>query len=92
MPHIKVKYLNVYCGITRKTEEFIKFDDHLTLRDLLDKLTQIYKPKFRDYVLDSDNNLKNHVWILVNRERTKDMERQLMDGEVVVFSLPLAGG
>jgi hypothetical protein len=30
--------------------------------------------------------------MLVNQEREKDLQRELMDGEVVVFSLPIVGG
>jgi len=92
MERIKVKYLNVYYSITHKKEEFVEFDNGLTLRELLEKLAQSYKPEFRDAILDGENKLKPHAWILVNGVLEKDLARKLKDGEVVVFSLPIVGG
>lgn len=92
MKRVKVKYLNVYYTITHKEEEFIEFDDSLTLRELIDKVSRNYKPKFRDSILDKENKLRPHAWILVNRELAKDLEKELKDGEMIVFSLPIIGG
>jgi MoaD family protein len=92
MYRIKVKYLNVYYSITGKKEESIEFDDSLTLGELLEKVARGHKPKFRDFIFDEENKLRPYVWIFLNRERTKDLERELKDGEVVVFSLPIVGG
>ena len=92
MPRVKVKYLNVHYDITRRKEEYIAFEDSLTLRELLDKVSRSYTPKFRDSILDKENKLKPHVWIMLNRQVTKDLETDLKDGDVVVFSLPIVGG
>ena len=92
MPRVKVKYLNVHYSITRKKEEFIEFRDAITLRELLNEVTRRYKSRFRDSILDGENRLKPHVWILVNREVIKDLETTLKDGDMVVFSLPIVGG
>jgi len=89
---IKVKYLNIYYTITRKKEEFIEFNESLTLRELVDKLSRGYKPEFRDAILDGENKLKPHAWILVNGELAKNLEMKLKDEEVIVFSLPITGG
>ncbi len=92
MYRVKVKYLNVYYSITRKKEEFIEFDESLTLGELLDKVARSHRTKFRDFIFDKEDKLKPYVWIFLNRERSKDLERELKDGEVVVFSLPIVGG
>jgi len=92
MKRIKVKYLNIYYTITRKKEDSVEFDGSLTLRELVDKLSRSYKPEFRDAILDGENKLKPHAWILVNGELAKNLEMTLKDGEVIVFSLPIAGG
>ena len=92
MGQIKVKHLNIFYNITRKKEESVEFDSSLTLRELVDKLSRSYKAEFRDTILDEDNKLKSYAWILVNGEPAKDLEMKLKDGEVVVFSLPIAGG
>jgi molybdopterin converting factor small subunit len=92
MAKIKVKYLNVYYRVTRKQEEFIEFDGRLTLGEALTIACRRYGPKLKDLILDEESKLKPHAWMLVNQEREKDLQRELMDGEVVVFSLPIVGG
>ena len=92
MHRIRVKYLNIYYDLTRKREEFVAFDDYLTLGELLNKISGNYKPKFRDSVLDKENKLIPHVWVLLNRRVTKDLETELKDGDLVVLGLPLVGG
>lgn len=92
MPAVKVKYLNVYYSVTRKDVETFEFDPGFTLGELLTRVSRTHKPKFRDLILDDKNRLKPHVWILINKERTTDLQRELKDGEVVVFSLPIVGG
>ena len=92
MAKIKVKYLNVYYHITRKQEEIIEFDGMLNLGELLARVCGKYGIKLRDLVFDEAGKLKPHTWILVNKEREKDTGRELYDGEVVVFSLPIVGG
>lgn len=92
MKRIKVKYLNIYYTITHKKEDSVEFDGSLTLRELVNKLSRSYKPEFRDAILEGENKLKPHAWILVNGELTKNLEMKLKDGEVIVFTLPIAGG
>ena len=92
MAKIKVKYLNVYYRATRKQEEFIEFDGRLTLGKLLIGVCGKYGSELRELVLDEEDKLKPHAWMLVNQEREKDLQRELMDGEMVVFSLPIVGG
>ena len=78
--------------MTGKKEEYIEFDERMTLGRLLDKVAETYGPGFRDKIFDEEKRLKPHTWILVNKEREKDTGRELYDGEVVVFSLPIVGG
>jgi len=92
MPKVKVKYLNVYHSITRKAEETITFESQLTLAELLTGIFRSYTSKLREQVLDENNSLKPHAWIMINKEREKNLQRELKDGDVVVFSLPIVGG
>lgn len=92
MGRIRVKYLNVYHDLTGKKEEFVDFDENMTLGDLVKRVTESSHPKFRDAIIDELKRLKPHVWILVNREHVRDFERELGDGDVVVFSFPPMGG
>ena len=92
MARIKVKYLNIYYTTTRKSEEVVEFSESPTLMELIERLSTTYKSEFRDKVLDGENKLKPHAWILVNGLPTRDLQTKLKDGEVVVFSLPVTGG
>ena len=92
MSRVKVKYLNVYYSVSRKHEEYIEFDDRLSLAELLERVCQRYPAKFRELIFDQANTLKSHAWILINKERERNLARELKDGEVVVFSLPIVGG
>lgn len=92
MAKIKVKYMNVYYHVTRKQEEYVEFDGRLKLGGLLTRVCGKYGSKLRDMVFDEEDQLKPHTWMLVNQEREKDLQRELFDGEVVVFSLPIVGG
>ncbi len=92
MGQVKVKHLNIFYNITGKKEEKVEFNESLTLKELVDRLSRSYKAEFRDTILDGENKLKPYAWILVNGEPAKNLEMKLKDGEVVVFSLPIAGG
>jgi molybdopterin converting factor small subunit len=92
MPRVKVKYFNVYYNVSRKHEEYIEFDGRLTLAELLERVCKSYQSKFKELVFDGEDKLKPHVWILINKERERNLRRELKDGEVIVFSLPIVGG
>ncbi len=68
------------------------FDESLTLKELVDRLSQNYKAEFRNTIMDGENKLKPYAWILVNGEHAGDLEMKLKDGASVIFSLPIAGG
>ncbi len=92
MSRVVVKYLNVYYSVTGKHREVVEYDGRLTLANLLEGVCRSYKSKFRELIFDREDKLKPHVWILINKAREQNLKRELQDGEVVVFSLPIVGG
>ncbi len=70
----------------------MEFNESLTLKELVDRLSQNYKAEFRNTIMDGEKKLKLYAWILVNGEHTGDLEMKLKDGASVIFSLPIAGG
>jgi len=92
MVRIKVKYLNVYKHIIHRNEDIFELQEPVTLEGLLNKVNQNSTLEFRKFVLDENHRLKSHVWILVRGQRTRNLQKTLKDGDVVVFSLPLVGG
>jgi len=92
MPRVRVKYLNFYYTITRKKDEYIEFDKSFTLGQLLNILSGKYEPKFSEVIFNKEYKLKTNIWIMVDHRVTNDLEAELKDGDVVMFSLPLCGG
>ena len=92
MPRVRVKYLNFYYTITRKKDEYIEFDKSFTLGQLLITLSGRYGQKFSEAIFNKEKKLKTSIWIMVDRGVTNDLEAELKDGDVVMFSLPLCGG
>lgn len=92
MGQIQVKYLNVFYNLTQKKGEVVEFDDSLTLKELVDRLSQNYKAEFRNTIMDEEEKLTLYAWILVNGEHAGNLEMKLKDGASVIFSLPIAGG
>jgi molybdopterin converting factor small subunit len=92
MPRVKVKYLNVYSGLTKKKEEWWDLVEPFTLENLLDTIFRKYGPKLENVVMTDEHRLNPHVWILVNQDRKTHLNLVLKDGDKVVFSFPLMGG
>lgn len=65
-----------------------------SVRDLLAVLAGIYGDDFNAYILGDDNDLNEHVTVLVNGRGIQildDMETKLHDGDRVAI-LPIIGG
>lgn len=92
MGQIQVKYLNVFYNLTQKKGEVVEFDESLTLKELINRLSQNYKAEFRNTIMDGEEKLTLYAWILVNGEHAGNLEMKLKDGTSVIFSLPIAGG
>lgn len=92
MPRVRVKYLNVYSGMTRKHEEYISMKEGIPLREVLKQIVENNPVKFREYVLDEGGGLRPHVWIFLNKVQVRDLDTMLKDGDTIAFSLPLVGG
>lgn len=92
MGRIRVKYLSIFYDRTHKKEEKIEFNGNFTVGDLVNRLSRTYGPRFKDAVLEERDQLKPHVWVSVNRKQVKELKTKLEDGDVVAFSLPVAGG
>jgi MoaD family protein len=89
---VKIKYLNVYSGLTGKKEERIEIFGKVVLKHFLEKVFITYGAEFRKLVLKEEDQLNPHVWLLVNQKRVTDLGLEIRNGDVVVFSFPVAGG
>jgi MoaD family protein len=92
MGEVKIKYLNVYSGLTGRKEESVEIFGKVVLKEFLDKIFVTYGAEFRKLVLKEEDQLNPHVWLLVNQERVTDLGLEIKNGDVVVFSFPVAGG
>jgi len=94
MGKVNVKYLGPLADIVGKKSEFVEIDQ-ASVSDLLDSLKNNYGAKFEKVILDSSQQPKSEVMILVNGRNTalmKGMETELNDGDVVSLVVAVSGG
>jgi MoaD family protein len=92
VPRVTIKYLNIYYSITGNMEEEITFGQGFTLEQLLSTISQNYGPKLRDSLFDKEKRLKPNVWIMVDHVVTNNLQLELKDGDMIMFSLQMSGG
>lgn len=78
--------------MTGKESEYIDVREPATLGAFLDAVCRRHGRKFRDFIFPEGNRLNPHIWLLVNKKKTTDLETVLKERESVVFSFPLMGG
>ncbi|MHA1786091.1 MAG: MoaD/ThiS family protein [Candidatus Helarchaeota archaeon] len=90
---IKLKYFAQMAEITNKREEELKFQDGMTLKELISFLVQKYGNNLKNYLLENGtDNVKNFFKILING-KLMDFQDILLtkDSEVVIIP-PVSGG
>jgi len=91
---LRVKFLASLYELTGMLKTEVEVPDGLTVRRLIDLLTEKYA-KLREELLDEGGNLKPMYNILINGraiEWLSGLDTRLRDGDEVVFIPPAAGG
>ncbi len=91
---LRVKFLASLYELTGMLKTEVEVPDGLTVRGLIDVLTEKYA-KLREELLDEGGNLKPMYNILVNGRAIEwlgGLDTLLKDGDEVVFIPPAAGG
>ena len=91
---IRVKTFATLYNITGKVSHEIRLEKDSTVREVIDKLIQIY-PKLKDEILDDNGLLKENYRVLVNgREisHLSGLDTEVKDGDTIAIFPPVAGG
>ncbi len=93
---IIVKFFTILREMTGKRESEIETSDTiLTVRELLNQLSQKHGRKFVDYVYDEEGKTRSYLQFLINgRSITtlQGLETRLKDGDRVAIIPPVGGG
>ena len=92
---VKVLYFAELKLITQKEKEDFKLKEEKTVKELINKLIEIY-PKLKKILISNDGEqLKNTISISVNHSVVKQddpFSLQLDEDDVIAFLLPVSGG
>ena len=93
---ISVRFFTILREIVGKREETFTFpSQRVTVRIVLEKLNKQYGKEFRQYVYDSNGEVKGYLQLLVNGRslpKTEGLDSELSDGDVVAILPPVSGG
>ena len=91
-----VKFFTTLREMTGKREEEIEASDPLlTVKELLNRLSEKYGRKFVDYVYDEEGKARSYLQFLVNGRSITTLqgfETRLRDGDKVAIIPPVGGG
>ena len=90
---VKTLYTSLFRNITGKAEEAIYLETPV-VKELIDYLSRLYGPKFRELVIDPQTgefSLTRGVCIFVDGHRV-GMSDRLSEGDEVAFLMAMAGG
>jgi len=95
MIRVKVKLLGVFRELSGKSQVTTEFEDAVTVRKVVRKLTETLPPKFKETLIDPElSDPRPSALILVNGKEIgvlQGLETILEDGDELVL-LPVAHG
>jgi MoaD family protein len=94
---ISVRFFTILREIIGKKEETLQFSKNqkVTVNTVLEKLSEQYGKAFREYVYDSNGEVKGFLQLLVNGRslsKTEGLNPELSDGDVIAILPPVSGG
>ncbi|MEM0096199.1 MAG: ubiquitin-like small modifier protein 1 [Candidatus Bathyarchaeia archaeon] len=95
---VSVRFFTTLREITGKREETLEFPEgeHVTLANVLKRLSERYGKGFVEYVYDSKTgDVKGFLQFLINGRSAstlKGLETELADGDVLAIIPPVGGG
>lgn len=93
---IKVRLFTTLRELADKREETLNFKEKtVTVKLVLDALSEIYGKPFDDYVFETDGQVKGFLQFLINgasASTLQGLDSQLKDGDVLAILPPVGGG
>jgi len=95
MIHVKVKFLGVFRELSGKNRVIIEFEDAVTVRRVVQKLTETLPSKFKETLIDPElGDPRPNALILVNGKEIGVLRglQTILDDSNEVVLLPVAHG
>ena len=93
---VTIKFFTTLREMTGKREDEIEVSDtFLTVKGLLNRLSEKYGPKFVDYVYEEEGKARSYLQFLINGKSITTLqgfETRLRDGDKVAIIPPVGGG
>jgi molybdopterin synthase sulfur carrier subunit len=93
---VRIRFFTVLRELTNKREETLNFpQEQVTVKQILQMLSERYDKPFEDYVFEADGGVKGFLQFLINGTNTatlQGLETQLRDGDVLAVLPPVGGG
>lgn len=94
--NIIVRFLGTFQKVSGKKSINLTFEDPLTVKDVVNKLTEIFPNKFKEILLDSHLNYfqPNSLVIINGKEISalRGIETEVQDSSEIVFVPMIHGG
>ena len=95
MIHVKVKLLGVFREFSAKSRVTIEFEDAVTVRKAVQKLTETLSSKFKEALIDPElSDPRPNALILVNGKEIGVLQglQTMLDDDDEIVLLPVAHG
>ncbi|UCH57600.1 MAG: MoaD family protein [Candidatus Bathyarchaeota archaeon] len=92
---IEVKYYAILREASGKKREVIRLPERSSVRDLMDVVVGRYGERFRSYVYDVEDRVRDYLAFMLNGVNVHAMEgfdTPLRDGDVMAILPPVGGG
>jgi sulfur-carrier protein len=93
---IKIRLFTHLRELAGKREETMNFQEKtVTVKQVLNALSQTYGKPFDDYVFEADGHVKGFLQFLINGTSAatlSGLDSQLRDGDVLAILPPVGGG
>ena len=95
MIHIKIRFLGVFRECSGKSRVTIEFEDAVTVRKVVQKLTEILSSRFKKILIDPElSDPRPNALILVNGKEIGVLQglQTILDDDDEMVLLPVAHG
>ena len=94
--NIVIKFLGTFQRLSGKKSINLTFEDPLTVKEVIKRLTEIFPSKFKDALLDAHLNfMQPNALVIINGKEIsalKGIETEVQDSSEIVFVPMVHGG
>ena len=90
--HVKVLLAATFREIAGQREILEKVDSDITLGDILTTLAERYGRDFNEIIDSKTGQISLEHWVMVNGKSVRRADIELRENDVVIITIPAAGG